>query len=838
VRATARFGGSKSYWRLLRLAYLVRLRFGRVSLRVVGQGGAASEGMSAGREVVRGAGPAIVGAVVVFVGIWALERWRFDVLDFLRLDHSWLARAARGRTRGSAYDTGLQALAGVGGVFLALYFTAISTVAANVYAAVPHDIRNLMLRDKVGNAYVRIVALLAALSGLLLLARAAGASVWHVALPVLAVLTLFSVYAFVRLGQRAFYFLDPTILATTVEVDFRTWFGRARAGSYRASDEAFQHHYRNRARAASESFSALVRITTRQETVDVAPLERLSTSIIRTLRFYAQHKHEIPAQSLWFGQRLRHRQWFLTGVSELMIAGPTLTSLQPEIVPDRDWVEEALLGSLVDALQAHLRFGRLMAAAALLAEITDPIEEMSKSGASQVVLKWSGAIASTAVNAALAATADDPAEQRAIVSILDTAMMQSLAVDIGLLKAVTSIDPDSFEARLTSSAAIRRVAQGQQLPPRVKDYLEIAAATLDFEQVSRSPVRTAPWFVVESGLNQLALAVESDLRTLLTWSADFATRVADQAAAAERYVEVAAIASRGLELAGRFGVLLDEAEQLAAAIEAKAKLGDDLPRPRWQWSDWRAETETLQVGMIERLAAMIPYLALRDPRDDIPDYLGEAVHRAGEACFDALGANRATVFDRLYRPYFFGALSVSDRLRQQLADRHPVAAVPWLTEPIVDLLSISGYALVYAELHGNPALWDTVRRIWDDFLARAEGATAAPVIAASIAYRENMLGLGPREMLRTWDQRTGATLSELPRGEPQRQFGAGEIQHSSALIRTLGRSSFSAVPRMRGLDVFVTRYLMNQPTTAAFDFGIPDRRTRDLRRLPPLEAEQ
>lgn len=838
TRVTAGLSGSRTYWRLRRLAYLVRFRLSRAGLRVVGQGGAVSEGVSAGGAVVRGAGPAVVGAFLVFVGLWALERWRLDVLGFLRLDDGWLAREARRSTIGSAYDTMLQALAGVGGVFLALYFTAISTVAANVYAAVPHDIRNLMLRDKVGNAYVQVVALLTALSGLLLVARAGGASVWRVALPVLAVLTLFSLYAFVRLGQRAFYFFDPTILATRVEGDFRTWFRRARAGGYRASDQSFQNHYRSRGRAAAESFVALVRITTRQETVDVGPLERLSTSIIRTLRFYSRHKHEIPAQSLWFGQRPRHRQWFLTGATELMIAGPTFTSLQPEIVPDRDWVEESLLGSLVDALRAHLGAGRLLPAAALLAAITDSIEDMSRSGATQLALTWSEAIVSAAVDGALAAPADDPAEQRAIVAVLDTAMMLPLAIDIGLLKGTSSVDLDSLGAELTSPAAIRRVAHGRQLPPRMKDYLEVVGATLEFEQVSDAPVRTPQWFVVEWGFNHLALAVESDLRRFVAWAADFAKVRVDEALGAKRFVEAAAIASRGLELAGRLGVLLDEAEQLAVAIEARAKLGDDLPRPRWEWADWREATETLQVEMIERLASTIPHLALRDPREDIPDYLGEAVHRAGEACFDALAADRAAVFERLYRPYFFGALSVSDRLRQQLADQHPVAAVPWLAEPIVDLLSISGYALIFAELHGNPALWQPVRGIWDGFLGRPEGGASAPVIAASIAYRESRLGLGPRDMLRTWDQRTGAILNQLPRAAPRHEFGSGEVQHASALIRAIGGSRLLGVARMAGLDVFVTRYLVNHPAAATLNFGIPDWRTRDLRQLPPLGAEQ
>jgi hypothetical protein len=63
----------------------------------------------------------------------------------------------------------LEAVAAVSGVFLALYFTAVSTVAASVYVNVPHDIRALIVRDRLGNLYVPGVAFTIALSVLLLI---------------------------------------------------------------------------------------------------------------------------------------------------------------------------------------------------------------------------------------------------------------------------------------------------------------------------------------------------------------------------------------------------------------------------------------------------------------------------------------------------------------------------------------------------------------------------------------------------------------------------------------------------------------------------------------------
>ena len=97
----------------------------------------------------------------------------------------------------------LEAIAAVTGVFLALYFTAVSTVAATVYASVPHDIRTLIVKDRLGNVYVQGVAFTMALAILLLIFHAGGGSALRLALPVVGALAVFSIFAFIRLGQRA-----------------------------------------------------------------------------------------------------------------------------------------------------------------------------------------------------------------------------------------------------------------------------------------------------------------------------------------------------------------------------------------------------------------------------------------------------------------------------------------------------------------------------------------------------------------------------------------------------------------------------------------------------------
>jgi hypothetical protein len=838
LRLSALLVGSRVYWRSRRWAAKLRFRSRRFGFGMTRRGAAIADEFSARRELTRGLLRSSAVAVLTVAALWALQTWRFQILEFLHLDHwRWIEHQAHRRADGSSYDTTLQTLAEISGIFLALYLGFVSTVAATVYTAVPHDIRNLMLQDKVGNAYVRGVALLTAVAGLLSIGRAAGSSAWVVALPVLAALTLFAIYAFVRLGLRAFYFFDPSILAARVEFEFRRWANRAKGRRHPADDPSFQSFYRDRARESVGSIVALVRISTLQENLDSAPVERLTSSIVRTLRYYVRIKHEIPAKSLWFGHRLRHKPWFLADSTELMLAVPTRTLLEPQRVPDEDWVEEALFGSMGEILDAHLKGKRYDAAAELLYVISSGLEDVSLTSNLRLAMQASERLVRRATEVTLSAPTTDPVELRGVVAVLETAMALLISVEIGVLKAIGGAATGPLRTQMTSPESISSVSRSYRLPSRVRESLAYCADALAFERESKAPTRTPPWFVTETVLNTYALALEDQLRELAPWAASLTLDLVERALAAQRPVEAAALASRSLELAGRLYGLYADAEEFANRLAADAKLGDDIVRPRWDWAGYRIQLDQFEETVGERLARTIGPLALLNPREDIPDYLGQAVHQAGEACYDALEADAESRFASLYRHYFIGALSVFDRLRGQLADRHPMASLPWLAQPITDLLTLSGYALIFAEFYGKPDLWRPVKEAWDNYLNSEHGENGMQIVAALVAAREGSFAIAPRDLVRSWDGRFGAKVSELPRTASAHTFGEGSAQHESPLIVQLGRGGYSISGRL-GLDVFIARYLLRHPLAAGVSFEAVERRIQRIQALPPLGAEQ
>jgi hypothetical protein len=123
--------------------------------------------------------------------------------------------------RPDTYATLLGTIAQVTGVFLGLYFTAVSAVASAAYAKVPNTVRALVVEEKVGNVYIRLVAFEAALATFLLAAHTLGIFLGYLNLVLVSVGAVFSIFAFVFLGFRTFYFFDPTQLVGYVERDFR-----------------------------------------------------------------------------------------------------------------------------------------------------------------------------------------------------------------------------------------------------------------------------------------------------------------------------------------------------------------------------------------------------------------------------------------------------------------------------------------------------------------------------------------------------------------------------------------------------------------------------------------
>jgi hypothetical protein len=232
----------------------------------------------------------------------------------------------------------------------------------------------------------------------------------------------------------------------------------------------------------------------------------------------------------------------------------------------------------------------------------------------------------------------------------------------------------------------------------------------------------------------------------------------------------------------------------------------------------------MQTELLTHLAELIPHHAARERSEDMPDYLGEAVHRVGEASFSALVANDAELLGRLFPTYFVGVLTVVDRIREQAADWDAQQAATAMAEPVADLMDISGFALILSDLHRNPQLWEPCETRWRQYLQGADGARRLAIVAALHNHQRHLFALTPRGTGRTrWQMRVSELLIALPRGPSSNPFDPGPVEHPSALIRKIApRDDLIGGLTYDASDLFVVRFVRTLAGADQLDFGVAD----------------
>ena len=819
-RLLARFGEREHTWRLR--VRLLRLRF-RVARQVFAARYAAREASIQVSSLPHLLRNAVLPVTVAFGFVVGLDLLNGAAQD-LAAGWGWA------RVESGAYDVLLEAIAAVTGVFLALYFTAVSTVAASVYVNVPHDIRALIVRDRLGNVYVTGVAFTMAFAVLLLISHALTGREYELAPVAIGIFAAFSIFAFIRLGQRAFYLADPTILANTLAYDFQSWLRRALQGGWRSSDPSFQAHYRRQAQRATSSLASLLAIASDQPHLRGNSVRQLTFATTQLLVQYHASRNRIPTNSKWFGERYEHKQWYLTDSTEVDMATSTGSGIQPNVVPDLAWVEQQLVEALLDLIASDLESANYTDVFSTVQRFEAIWTGLGKSWLVKETRGWTDDLTDLVEARTISKDQKPSTESPALVPAMwDAVSALPLALELGFHRELVGTPAreetpvrqlrQALEAADWTNAS---TPYGFDLPSDVIATLEQVQRGAAFEEEvdASTPTRTPGWYARELAFNSFERALQARVQALVGFLTSWYPKTASRLSEAGLHAASGAVLSRGLEVASKLQGHLQDWKEIATALREEP-LRVDLVRPTWDWEDLRRKTRELQSALLKQLAASIPAQALNPPSDDVPDYLGQAVHLVGEECFRALADNDDELFAELFPTYFVGITVVVERIRAQVGDWQPLPAVTAIAEPMIDLMAISGYALIFSELHGNSKLRETSESAWRRIHSGAEARQQLTFLAAMHDHERHLFAMSHRMSRTRWQMTLGQMLAALPRDEPDHDLGHGAVKHDSALIRRLAPfdGGLGMVP-YEASDVFVVRFLRTLNAAQGLDFGV------------------
>lgn len=233
---------------------------------------------------------------------------------------------------------------GVAGVFLALYYSNISTVYSNQYANSPNQIRLLFEKEIIDNSAIAKLNHYIILSILLIFLMIINIKVWYFSIFVMIVKTIRIIINFTILGNKIYEFSDEYNVLENSRKSLNFYIKSATNEGYQFDEISFQNYYGK----ASKEILENLKITNDYVLSDKKNLKGNSVlnfliNNIFLIATYLKQKNKIFYDSLWFQNEIQYKRWHETSFLETSTALRTGTELSYQYLKNRDWIEEEIL---------------------------------------------------------------------------------------------------------------------------------------------------------------------------------------------------------------------------------------------------------------------------------------------------------------------------------------------------------------------------------------------------------------------------------------------------------------------------------------------------------------
>ena len=712
------------------------------------------------------------------------------------------------------------------GIFLGLYFTAVSAVAGSLFMRATNDLQEQFLRDPKGRDYIRVLGLTIVIGIYYLGLGVLGYEFSIVGLVAIVLLASYAAIRFIVLGFRIFHFIHPVEASAAIVGDAAYAIKGSSVGGFGWRRDYLQNHYRKQAARSLNTLRSLISFCVEAIEVSDEQLVTVAEHSGSLLNYYVDRRKQIPTESHWHASRQQFQDWILANESELALALNTGTALLPKNVKDWNWFEEDCIDtvlSIFDHLIEKKRWKSAHACVEILISIAEIVGGEFYDDTGQLILEK----LTPKIKRAVAAIDSSPIpdDRRIQLGFVDSYGRLGIGLLIGLLRHVHEQTPDQLSSAVGSidwrkaSGVYRSQLPGKLLPILEKTALDYRTEIL-IERRSLSP----SWYLRTITTQQYLFKLKAYFEFTKSLHAKLFKKSVEQFIADKKFLCAAGLVERWQEFSYKLERCGDGFQKLAAGCTEFKKVLD-LP---WVEIDFEKEQELInsyRKEAVNKLTQLLPDLSDKAESEEIPDYFGQAYTFGVEACHQACAEDDPERFEKLFTSVFFGSIAAFERTRRQTDGWAKESQIMFSSEPIEDLLNLSGYAKLYAELHENNALWKVCEAVWDRYLEGNNAKNMLELIAAAVAYRDAQFMLMPKATIRAnWDIGFSVKLQKMNLirdPSEERSFGRrtpGAV-HPSPIIRAAG--SHGVPMSINARDIFFVTYLSEHSAAQGIDF--PDR---------------
>jgi len=718
----------------------------------------------------------------------------------------------------SDYVTFLAAIGSISGVFIGLYFAAISSVSGAIYATVPNNIRDLLTHERLGNVYMRFLAFLTFLSLILIALHLLGKPRLLIAIPLLTILSGIGIISFVKLGQQAFYFFDPATLSGHIFEQLQYSISSVKVKGYRWNEKSFQHHAYRQASKSLDTLETLSDLMSQKDHLNGASFLSLTRNLIRFLSFYELAKRSIPTNSNWYEEQYTHNDWYRSDDSRVSIAHATGTTLQPEVTTDKLWIEKRAFPLVKKCIEINLTKGRYSEIFGLVGNIEGYIKVLAQEGEVQRAFELVTDILNVVVSH-FESTSDG--------GLIETEILERLSLMEQLVALPISIALSYHERLKATNKAVLinklekinwAKPQGiylQEFPTFMLERLEWFIKRMNFELSVEGEIVTPLWYKLE-----LANQTEADqflkcTGSLINSAITFYRTLIQKAIGLKNHWVLAALLSREWEYWHKIGNQIDSWPATWEEISMDRRI-DGLPWGKFDFDDLQSKVHLEEQELLAEMSKQNMLLALISRPEGYPDFAGQFLHTSGEVALDAILANDVEMLKKVFEPYLLGCLLKFDSLRPTETE------IDWrfkqnfkvASAALLDVMDVSGYAKVIAEYFDNNALWVEVENAWKKYFSQQTKSSPITLLIAASNLTEEAFEIPFRGILRTnWQRRVSQKLADIPRRDVFHKgafFSDIEIEHKSPLVKLFAGDRYGMY--YSGVDVFIGLFLYELDT--------------------------
>ncbi len=575
-----------------------------------------------------------------------------------------------------AIDSFLTTVASVSGVFLALYFASISSVAGNVLMSAPDKVRKLYLEEKEGSQYITTLVLTGVIGVFYLVFKSVGYTVDLYSLIFLLLLTIYNIAVFRRLGMQLFSLRSSEGVATITgeiskSVKNATKFWKNRNKPF------LQNHFSTRVTYYLETFKQFIDFGVEEDRFSLEQMRQFVRYAGGLLIFYTEQKRKIPTTSLWFKSKRQHKKWILTSSTEIILALNSGTGLSPTEIRDYIWFEKEVV-NIIKTLQGY--FLKRKDADSIVVGIEVCVQAFENGIASNLSVEESAYLFEQLRVTEENIYKSDLAKHD-LVMIADSDGRVAIGALLGFVRYINLITAEKIENIFSKEKIKSGNIYDGTIPQTMLARAEQLQSNLRNEDIIDGKSTTTDWYIKTMLVYNLLTAIKKNFEHIKTLHQSYYEVRIDAFIASGEILIASQLIQRWLEFCSKYQMCVSVVAKIFDSLAGHNKQ-HDFEWPSFNVEEERTQAEEFQKSAVDKMTRTLPQLGFSPATEgDIPDYFGQAFTFGVEACYRACEENDTERFKNLFPAVFVGSLVAFNTTREDTKDWAEQSKIIFSSEP-------------------------------------------------------------------------------------------------------------------------------------------------------------